>query len=328
MIFKTNHYFIVRGVAAALIIGAVPANAADVFPARPIRFIMPYPTGGSIDTAGRIVAQQLAENLGQQVVVDNRTGAGGTLGSELAVRAPPDGYTITMGGTGTLALSPNLERTLPYDPVRDFAPVTELLVAPYVLVVNPAAPMKSVKELIALAKARPDSLLYASGGTGSAPHLAAEVFKTMAGVRLVHVPYKGSTPGITDLISGQVQLMFTGIPSVIAHIKSGRVRPIGVTTTHRNSALPEVPTIAESGVPGYDVSPWFGVLAPVRTPPSLVSRLNAEIVKVLKTPAVRERFAGLGVEGVGSTPAEFAALIRSELVKWGKVLKEAGIRAE
>ena len=302
--------------------------SAQHYPHKAIRFIMPYPAGGSIDIAGRVVAQQLADNLGQQVVIDNRTGAGGIVGTETAARAAPDGYTLVMGGTGTLALSPHLQRKLPYDPVKDFAPVTLLVIVPYVLVVPAALKVNSVGELIALAKSRPDQINYGSGGNGSAPHLAAELFKTMAGVRLVHVPYKGSTPAINDVIAGQVQLTFTGIPSVIAHIKSGRLRPIGVTSAARAAALPDVPTIRESGVPGYEVSPWFGVLVPARTPPALVTRLNGEIVKVLRSQAIRERFAAEGVEPVGNTPAQFASYIKVELIKWGKVIKDAGIRVD
>lgn len=306
----------------------IPAGLAQSYPNKTIHFIMPYPVGGSIDIAGRMVMQKVAENLGQPVVIDNRTGAGGIVGTEMAARAPADGYTLVMGGNGTLALSPHLQRNLPYDPLRDFAPVTQLVIVPYVLVVNPAFKANSVAELIALAKARPDEINYASGGNGSAPHLAAEIFKRMANVRLLHVPYKGSTPGINDVISGQVQLTFTGIPSVLSQIKSGRLRPLGVTSAKRAAALPNVPTIGESGVPGYEVSPWFGVLVPARTPPALVTQLNSEIVKVLRSAAIRERFAAEGIEPVGNTPEQFAAYIKLELAKWGKVLKDAGIRAD
>ena len=306
----------------------MPAAFAQGYPNKTIRFIMPYPAGGSIDTVGRIVMRQVAENLGQQIVIDNRTGAGGTVGTETAAHAAPDGYTMVMGGTGTLVLSPHLQRNLAYDPVRDFAPVTELVVVPYVLVVNPGLRANSVKELIALAKARPDQINYASGGSGSAPHLAGEVFKTMADVRMVHVPYKGSTPAINDVIGGQVQLVFTGIPSVLGQIRSGRLRPLGVTSAERAAALPDVPTIQEAGVPGYEVSPWFGVLVPAHTPPALVDRLHREIVKALQTPAICERLANEGVEPVGNTPAAFAVYIKSETVKWGKVIKAAGIRPE
>lgn len=306
----------------------IPAGLAQSYPNKTIHFIMPYPVGGSIDIAGRMVMQKVAEDLGHPVVIDNRTGAGGIVGTEMAARAPADGYTLVMGGNGTLALSPHLQRNLPYDPLRDFAPVTQLVVVPYVLVVNPAFKANSVAELIALAKARPDEINYASGGNGSAPHLAAEIFKRMANVRLLHVPYKGSTPGINDVISGQVQLTFTGIPSVLSQIKSGRLRPLGVTSAKRAAALPNVPTIGESGVPGYEVSPWFGVLVPARTPPAIVAQLNTEIVKVLRSAAIRERFAAEGIEPVGNTPEQFAAYIKLELAKWGKVLKDAGIRAD
>ncbi len=314
-------------IATGCILAAGPA-AAQIYPHKTIRLIMPYPVGGSIDITARIVAQQLAENLSQAVVVDNRTGAGGIVGTEIAKLAPPDGYTLVMGGNGTLALSPNLRSALPYDPVKDFAPVTQLVIVPYVLVVHPGLKVTNVRELIAFARSRPDPINYGSGGSGSAPHLAAELFKRMADVRMVHVPYKGSTPAINDVISGQVQLTFTGIPSVITQIKAGRLRPLAITSGARAAALPDVPTIKESGVPGYDVSPWFGVLMPARTPPALVTRVNSEIVKVLRMPAIRERFAAEGVEPVGSTPAQFAAHIKSELAKWGKVIKDAGIRAD
>ena len=314
---------------STVILSALAVSAvANDYPNKAIRLIMPYPIGGSIDIAGRMVAQRLADNLGQAVVVDNRTGAGGIVGTETGARAAPDGYTVLMGGTGTLALSPSLQKNLPYDPHKDFTPVTLLVTIPYVVVVQPSFKAANIKELIALAKAKPNEINYGSGGSGSAPHLAAELFKTMADVRITHVPYKGSTPAITDTMSGQVQLTFTGIPSVMTQMKAGRLRPIGVTSLKRTAALPEVPTIAESGVPGYEVNPWFGVLLPARTPQPLVSRLNAEILKVLQLPATRERFAAEGFEAVGNTPAQFAAYIKAEQIKWGKVIKDAGIKAD
>jgi len=289
---------------------------------------MPYPAGGSIDTAGRAVAQKLADTFGQQIVIDNRTGSGGTIGTETGARAAPDGYTLVMGGTGTLALSPHLQKKLPYDPVRDFAPVTMLIASPYVLVVHPSVAAANVKELVALAKARPGQINYGSGGNGSAPHFASEMFNTAAGIKLVHIPYKGSTPAVIDLIGGQVQVMFTGIPSVLSYIKSSRVRALAVTGRERTAALPDVPTIIESGVPGYVVSPWFGVLVPARTPQAIISTLHREIVKVLRTPAIRERFSTEGVDPVGDTPEHFGAYIKEELVKWGKVVADTGMRAE
>jgi len=319
---------LLRTVSTVILSALAVSAVADDYPNKAIRLIMPYPIGGSIDIAGRMVAQRLADNLGQAVVVDNRTGAGGIVGTETGARAAPDGYTVLMGGVGTLALSPSLQKNLPYDPNKDFTPVTLLVTIPYVVVVQPSFKAANIKELIALAKAKPNEINYGSGGSGSAPHLAAELFKTMADVRITHVPYKGSTPAITDTMSGQVQLTFTGIPSVMTQMKAGRLRPIGVTSLKRTAALPEVPTIAESGVPGYEVNPWFGVLLPARTPQPLVSRLNAEILKVLQLPATRERFAAEGFEAVGNTPAQFAAYIKAEQIKWGKVIKDAGIKAD
>jgi tripartite-type tricarboxylate transporter receptor subunit TctC len=310
------------------LLAATPLASAQDYPNRPIRLIMPYPAGGSIDIAGRLVAQRLSENLGQGVVIDNRTGAGGTVGTEAAAHAAPDGYTLVMGGNGTLAVSPILQKNLPYEPNRDFTPLTLLVTIPYVVVVYPAVRVNNIRELIALAKEKPGELNYASGGNGSEPHIAAELFKIMAGVRITHVPYKGSTPAIADTLSGQVQLTFTGIPSVLGYLKSGRLRAIAVTSTKRTAALPDVPTIAESGVPGYELDPWFGLLLPAHTPPALVSRLNAEIVKVLQVPATREHLGSEGFEVVGDTPEQFAAYIRSEQAKWAKVIKDAGIHAD
>src|SRR4051794_2798496 len=312
--------------AAACALLVAPTSAA--YPDKPVRLIMPYPAGGSIDTAGRAVAQKLADTFSQQIVIDNRTGAGGVIGTETAARAVPDGYTLVIGGTGTLALSPHLHRKLPYDPVRDFAPVTMLIASPYVIVVHPSVAANNVKELIALAKAKPGQINYASGGAGSAPHFASEMFNTAAGVKLTHVPYKGSTPGVIDLIGGQVQVMFTGIPSVIAYIKSNRLRALAVTGKTRTAALPDVPTVIESGVPGYVVSPWVGLLVPARTPAPIVAMLHRETVKALRSPALTERFAVEGVDPVGDTPEHFAAYIKDEIVKWGKVVKDTGMRAE
>ena len=306
------------------------SSAADSakYPDRPIRFIMPYPVGGTIDMSGRLVAQQVSETLGQQVVVDNRTGAGGTLGTELAAKAPPDGYTIVMGGTGTLAVSPGLGRPLGYSPLTDFAPISLLATTPYVLVAHPSVPAKSVRELIALAKAQPGKLNYASGGSGSAPHLIGEMFRSRAGINAVHVPYKGSSPAKIDLVAGRVQLFFTGIPPVASEIRSGTLRALGVTSAKRTNALPDVATIAESGVPGFDVSPWFGILAPAKTPAAIITRLHEDIVKALREPRLRERLARDGVDVVGSTPREFANFIRAEMGKWAQAVKDSGAKVE
>ena len=315
---------------AALI--AANAHAADPalekYPAKPIRFIMPYPVGGSIDLGGRTAAQQAGENMGQQIVIDNRTGAGGTLGTELGARAAPDGYTIVMGGTGTLAISPGMSRKLGYDVTRHFAPITLLATTPYVLVVPPSLPAKSIKELIAMAKAQPGKVIYASGGSGSAPHLIGEVFRMRAGADFLHVPYKGSTPAKIDLMAGRVQVFFTGVPSVVAELKAGTLRALGVTSAKRSASLPDVPSIAEAGLPGFDVSPWFGVLAPARTPPGIVAQLNAELVKALQTPSVRDTMLRNGFNIVGNTQPEFAAFIASERTQWAKAIRISGARVE
>ena len=308
------------------------AHAADPalekYPTKPIRFIMPYPVGGSIDLGGRTAAQQAGENLGQQIVIDNRTGAGGTLGTELGARAAPDGYTIVMGGTGTLAISPGLSRKLAYDVARDFAPITLLATTPYVLVVPPSLPAKSIKELIAMAKAQPGKVIYASGGSGSAPHLIGEVFRLRAGADFLHVPYKGSVPAKIDLMAGRVQMLFTGVPSVVAELKAGTLRALGVTSAKRSASLPDVPSIAEAGLPGFDVSPWFGVLAPARTPPAIVARLNAEFVKALHAPQVRDTMLRNGFNSVGNTPQEFAAFIASERKQWAQAIRISGAKVE
>jgi tripartite-type tricarboxylate transporter receptor subunit TctC len=308
---------------------AAATQAADTsYPARPIRFVMPYPVGGTIDMSGRLLAQQLAETVGQQVVVDNRTGAGGTLGTELGAKAPPDGYTIVMGGTGTLAISPALGRPLGYRPLDDFAPITLVATTPYVLVAHPSVPAKTARELIELAKSQPGRLNYASGGSGSAPHLIGEMFRTRAGLNIVHVPYKGSTPAKIDLVAGRVQLFFTGIPPVASEIRNGTLRALGVTTAKRTLTLPDVPTIAEAGVRGFDVSPWFGVLAPGKTPPAIVDRLNHLMVGVLRNPGLRERLSREGVDVVASSPKEFHAFIRTEMAQWSKAVKESGAKVE
>jgi tripartite-type tricarboxylate transporter receptor subunit TctC len=305
-----------------------PGADSGAYPTRPIRFIMPYPVGGTIDMSGRMVARELGENLGQQVVVDNRTGAGGTLGTELAAKSPPDGYTIVMGGTGTLAVSPGLGRPLGYNPFTDFVPVTLLATTPYVLVAHPSVPAASARELIALAKAQPGKLNYASGGSGSAPHLIGEMFRTRAAINIVHIPYKGSSPAKIDLVAGRVQMFFTGIPPVLSEIRNGTLRALGVTTAKRSTTLPDVPTIHESGVAGFDVAPWFGILVPAKTPQPIVARLNEETVKVLRNASLRERLARDGVDTVGNTSKEFGAFIRAEMDRWAKAVKESGAKVE
>lgn len=318
--------------AKACVLCAVPLLAAAqsneaLYPARPIRIVVPQSPGASTDLTARLIAARLTEIFKQTVVVDNRPGAGTISGTEIVMRAAPDGHTLLVVAS-SLTINPSLYTKLPYDPVRDFTPVTMLIASPYVLVVHPSVAATSVKELVALAKARPGQINYASGGNGSAPHFASEMFNAAAGIKLTHIPYKGSTPAVIDLIGGQVQVMFTGIPSVLANIKTNRVRALAVTGKTRTVALPDVPTVIEAGVPGYVVSPWFGLLAPARTPPAIVATLHRETVKVLRSPALLERFTTEGVDPVGDTPEHFAGYVKEEIVKWGKVVKDTGMRLD
>ncbi len=302
--------------------------AAEEYPSRPIRWVMPYPAGGSFDTVSRALAQRVSERLKQQVVVDNRTGAGGTVGAEIGAKSAPDGYTIVAGGEGTLVVSPILRKNLPYDPLRDFSPITQLASINYILFAHPSVPFRTVPELIAMAKAKPGQLNYASGGTGSAPHMLAELFKYRTGTNLQHVSYKGSSPAINDVLGGHVQLMFTGLPSVLAQLQAGKLRGIAVTSKQRLASVPDVPTFTESGVKNFEASPWYGALAPAHTPRPIVDRLYREFAAVLKEATIREFLSRGGVEPVGSTPAEFAAHIRHELKEWKEVISRAGIRAD
>ena len=298
------------------------------YPTRPIRWVMPYPAGGSIDTVSRTLAQRASERLGQPVVVDNRTGAGGTIGAEIGAKSPPDGYTIVNGGEGTLVVSPLLRKNLPYDPLKDFSPVTQLVAINYILFSHPGVPFKTVSELLAVARAKPGQLNYASGGTGSAPHMLAELFKFRTGVNIQQIAYKGSSPAINDVLGGQVQLMFSGLPSVLAQLKAGRLRGIAVTSKHRLASVPDVPTFTEAGVRDFEFSPWFGLLAPAGTPQPIVDRLYREFAAVLKEAPIREFLDRGGVEAVGSTPAEFAAHMRHEIKEWREVINRTGIRAD
>jgi tripartite-type tricarboxylate transporter receptor subunit TctC len=300
---------------------------AQTYPVRPIRMIVAYPPGGGTDIVGRMMGQRLGENLGQTVVVDNRGGATGNIGTEIAAHATADGYTLLMGNVAPNAINVSLFKKLPFDPVKDFAPVSLVAVTPNILVVQPSSPVKTVKDLIALAKSKPGTLNFPSAGVGSSSHLAGEMLKSMAGIDMVHVPYKGGGPALVALLSGQVQLMFATLPAAMPHVKSGKLRPVAVTTSHRSQALPELPTIAESGVAGYEAATWYGLLAPAGTPKAIVDRLHAEIVKILATDT-RQRLAAQGFEPAGTTPAEFAGYIKSEIVKWVKVIKAAGIRPE
>ena len=310
-------------------IGVLSGNAgAQDYPNKPLRLIVPFPPGGGNDILARSVGQRLAETIGQQVIVDNRGGAGGLIGAELAAKAVPDGYTIFLASIGNLAFMPALHAKLPYDPVRDFAPLTLLATSAFIMVVNPSLPAKSVKELIALARAKPGQLNYGSSGQGSSLHLTGEIFKLATGADLVHVPYKGSAPALTDLIAGQVQILFGTMPPTLPHVKSGKLRALGVSGAKRSVAAPEVPTIAEAGVPGFEVLNWYGIVAPSKTPAAIVQRLNGELVKTLKAPEMIESLGTQGLEAAGGTPERFGVFIKSEMAKYAKVIKAAGIRAE
>lgn len=312
----------------ATAMGAAPAVfAADAWPARPIRMIVAYPPGGGTDQVGRAMAEQLAQSLGQNVVIDNRGGATGNIGTELAARALPDGYTLLMGNVAPNAVNVSLFKKLGFDPVKDFLPVSLVAITPNVLVAHPSQPVKTVKELLALAKAKPGTLNFPSAGVGSSSHLAGELLKSLAKIDMVHVPFKGGGPALVAMISGEVQIMFATMPAAMPHVKSGKARAIAVTTTKRSQAMPELPTIAEAGVTGYEASTWYGLLAPAKTPKPIIDRLHAETVKILAGPA-RQRLEIQGFEPVGGTPAEFSAYIKSEIVKWAKVIKDANIPAE
>ena len=302
-------------------------GSSAAYPDRPIRMIDPFPPGGGTWVIGRIVEDKLAEILGQPIVHDNRGGAGGAIGTELAARAPSDGYTLALATASTIAVNPVLSK-VPYDPVKDFAPVGQLGSIPLLLVVHPSLPAKNVNELIALAKSRKGGLNYASAGTGTLSHLAGELFKVTARVDITHVPYKGGGPALNEIIGNQVQLFFANVLSGLPFAKSGRLRAIAVTGAKRTQAAPEIPTVAESGLPQFTVSNWYGVLAPARTPPEIVMKLNQAINRALEMSDVRERLGNLGADPGGGTREAFGAHIRSELAKWGKVVKQADIRPE
>ena len=307
---------------------AAPAALAQTYPTKTVRMIVAFPPGGTTDILARATAQKLTEAFGQQVVIDNRPGAGGNIGTELVARSPADGYTLLASPGSTLTSNPAVYAKVPFDTVRDFAPVTIIAEVPNVLIVHPSLPVKTVKELIALAKTRPGQLAYASTGAGQSTHLSAELFKQMARVDMIHVPYKGSAPALTDMVAGQVTVMFDNMPSCLPFVKAGRLKAIAVTSTKRSPTTPELPTVAEAALPGFDVTVWFSVLAPANTPRDIVARLNGEIVKALKAPDMRERLSQQGAEPVGNTPEEFAGVIKRDLAKWSKLVKDANIRLD
>ncbi len=303
-------------------------SAPGSFPEKPVRFVVGFTPGGPSDILARALGQKLGDHWGLQMVIENRPGAGGNIAAEVVAKSAGDGYTWLLGNNSILATNQSLYRKLGYDPVKDFAPVSLVAIQPNILVVNPQVPANSVRELIALAKSKPGQLNYASSGSGAAAHLAGELFKTMAGVDMVHVPYKGAQPALTDVIAGQAQLMFATSASVIPFLKAGRLRALAVTTAQRSATVPELPTVAEAGLPSFEAITWHGVVVPAATPAALVERINGDIVRALHAPELRERLAGLGAEVVAGSPREFADYIAREIPKWAKVVQDSGARAE
>jgi tripartite-type tricarboxylate transporter receptor subunit TctC len=304
------------------------ALQAQSWPAKPLRMIVPFPPGGAVDISARAIGAELTRSLGQQVIADNRVGAGGNIAAEAAARAAPDGYTLFMATSAILAINPALYTKVPFDPVNDFSPVSLVVSSDNILVLHPAVPAKSILELVALAKANPGTYSYASAGNGSSTHLAAEMFKMLAGVDLLHVPYKGGPPAVTALLAGEVHMNFDLIPSALPHIRSGKMRALGVAGARRSPLLPELPVISENGVPGYESSVWFGVVVPAGTPQPIVSRLSADIARGVQQPELRERLTNMGYEVTSTTPEQMSAMIRAEIPKWARVVKAAGVRIE
>jgi tripartite-type tricarboxylate transporter receptor subunit TctC len=316
-----------RALLAAVLLSSAAAWAQS-WPAKPVRFIVPFPPGGSTDVLGRIVAAKLSEALGQQVIVDNRGGAGGIIGTDIVVKSPPDGYTLLMTASAPIAINVTLMKNVPYDPRKDLAPVSRIGSTPLVLVIHPSVPARSVKELIALLRARPNDFTYASAGNGTPQHLSAELFKTLANVKMAHVPYKGSGPAMIDVISGQIPITFEVFITALSYVKSGRLRALAQTGSTRSTHLPDVPTIGETGVPGYESAGWYGVLAPAGTPQTIIGRLHAEMSRIMGTADMQQRMADLGADPANETPEQFGAFIRAEIVKWAKVIKESGATAD
>jgi tripartite-type tricarboxylate transporter receptor subunit TctC len=315
----------------ALVSGAAAwtgGGIAQSYPSKPIRILVGFTPGGASDMTSRILGQKLNDYFGQPVIIDNRAGASGAIAARIVAKSAPDGHTLLSGATSILAINPGLSANLDYDPVRDFAPVSQTVSMPQLLVVHPSVRATTLPELIALAKAKPGELNYSSSGTGSSSHLAMELLKFMADLNLVHVPFKGSGQSMPALLAGQVQLIFDPMPTSLPHVRTGKLRALAISTARRSPVIAELPTVSESGVPGYASSLWYGVLLPAGTPPAIVARLHQAVVDILKTPEVAERFSALGADPQASTPAEFGRYIREELAKWGKLIKSAGIRAE
>ena len=308
--------------------GIVTLAQAQTYPDKAVRIIVPFAPGGSADIVGRIMSQKLSERLKQSVVIDNRGGGGGNIGSDMVAKAQPDGYTLLVGTVGSLTINPSLYKKMPYDPLKDLTPLAYLGSTPNVLVVHTSLPVKSVRELITFARSKPGQLNYASAGSGGSVHLAAELFKNLAKVDMVHVPYKGSGPALIDLLGGQTQLMFSTMPPALPHVKSGRLRALGMTGAKRSPLVPELPTIAESGLPGYEITQWWGLLGPPGMPAAIVTRLNAEVNAILQQPDVKERFASEGADTAPNTPDWFATYMKIEVAKWAKVVRASGATAD
>ena len=310
-------------------LGAVgDAAAAEAYPAKPIRLVIPFAPGGTTDILGRVIGERLTVHLGQQIVVENRGGAGGNIAAEAVARSAPDGYTLFLGSMGTQAMNGAIYPKLAFDPIRDFAPITRLVNSANLLVVHPSLPARSVKDVIQLAKSRPGQLNYSTSGVGSFNHMSAELFQMMSGVRMVHVPYKSGGQALTAVLVGEAQILFQTIPAAVPFIESGKLRALAVCASERHPLFPKLPTASESGLPGFEISTWYGILAPAATPTDLVARLNAALIEVVKAPVTQKRLADLGLDPATNTPQDFAALIRADAVKWAKVVKAANIRAE
>jgi tripartite-type tricarboxylate transporter receptor subunit TctC len=311
-----------------LLFGCVAGACAQSYPVKPIRVINPYTPGGGVDALLRPVTQKMGESMKQTLPVDNRPGANGMIGMEAAARAAPDGYTLVVGTTSALCMNINVYAKVPYDPVKDFAPISNFAEAAFLFAVHPSVPATTINELIALAKAQPDKITYATFGVGSIPHLGTEMLSMVAGIKMVHVPYKGTVPAVTDLVAGHVMVDMDSMQALMPYVRAKRIRALGLAAKKRSPAAPDLATIAESGLPGFEVASWYGLLAPANTPRDMITRLHAEVVKALASQEVRERIESFGSETIGSTPEEFAAQIRNDIVKWGKVVRHANIRPE
>lgn len=319
--------FLLLVTAVVLDFAAPGAGVAQTYPAKPIRLISPYAPGGGTDILARLIGQKLAENFGQPVIVENRPGAGGIIGTEIVAKSPADGYTIMLASPSPIVVAPHLHKKLAYNPLKDLAPITLISVVPAVLVVHPSLPAKSVRELIALASSKPGRLTFSSSGNGGTGHLAGEMLKMMSGVDMVHVPYKGTGPATTAVLSGEVSLSFGNIISLLPHVKANRLRAVAVTTPKRSPVLPDIPALAET-LAGYSAGPWYGVLAPTGTPQDIIAKLNQEIVKILRSPEVKQNLSSEGADPVGSTPGEFAAHLKAETERWGKVVRQARMKID